>query len=124
VELNYTFYRMPNAKTVAGWKTAVPDGFTFVRKAPQRITPFARLRNVADPLRYFTDTTRPLGTKFGPVLVQLPPQLQAGSGPAQGLPAALSSRLALRIRISPAHGIDLLGERAATGDITSDLVAQ
>ena len=38
VEINYTFYRMPNAKTVAGWDAATPAGFTFVLKAPQRIT--------------------------------------------------------------------------------------
>jgi uncharacterized protein YecE (DUF72 family) len=76
VEINYTFYRMPNAKTVAGWNTAVPDGFTFVLKAPQRITHIARLRDVDDPLRYFTETIRPLGAKLGPILVQLPPNFK------------------------------------------------
>jgi uncharacterized protein YecE (DUF72 family) len=76
VEINYTFYRMPNAKTVAGWAQAVPDGFTFVLKAPQRITHFARLKDIDDPLRYFTETIRPLGPKLGPVLVQLPPNFK------------------------------------------------
>lgn len=76
VEINYTFYRMPNAKTVAVWTAAVPDGFTFVLKAPQRITHIARLRDVDDPLRYFTETIRPLGAKLGPVLVQLPPNFK------------------------------------------------
>lgn len=76
VEINYTFYRMPNAKTVAGWGQAVPDGFTFVLKAPQRITHIGRLKDVDDPLRYFTETIRPLGPKLGPVLVQLPPNFK------------------------------------------------
>jgi uncharacterized protein YecE (DUF72 family) len=76
VEINYTFYRMPNAKTVAGWAQAVPDGFTFVLKAPQRITHIGRLKDVDDPLRYFTETIRPLGPKLGPVLVQLPPNFK------------------------------------------------
>lgn len=76
VEINYTFYRMPNAKTVAGWDNTVPAGFTFVLKAPQRITHIARLRDVDDPLRYFTETIRPLGTKLGPILVQLPPNFK------------------------------------------------
>src|SRR2546425_9774991 len=58
VEINYTFYRMPNAKTVAGWDAATPPGFTFVLKAPQRITHIARLRDVDDPLRYFLETGR------------------------------------------------------------------
>lgn len=73
VEINYTFYRMPNVKTVAGWDQAVPAGFTFVLKAPQRITHIARLKDVDDPLRYFTETARPLGDKLGPILVQLAP---------------------------------------------------
>jgi uncharacterized protein YecE (DUF72 family) len=76
VEINYTFYRMPNAKTVAGWDNTVPAGFTFVLKAPQRITHIARLRDVDDPLRYFTETIRPLGPKLGPILVQLPPNFK------------------------------------------------
>jgi uncharacterized protein YecE (DUF72 family) len=76
VEINYTFYRMPNAKTVSGWNQAVPDTFTFVVKTPQRITHIARLKNVDDSLRYFTETIRPLGPKLGPILVQLPPNFK------------------------------------------------
>jgi uncharacterized protein YecE (DUF72 family) len=73
VEVNYTFYRMPNPRTVAGWTAATPAGFTFALKAPQRITHHARLVNVDEPLRYFCDTVRLLGAKLGPVLFQLPP---------------------------------------------------
>ena len=76
VEINYTFYRMPNAKTVSGWSQAVPAEFTFVLKASQRITHIGRLRNVDDPLRYFTETVRPLGDKLGPILFQLPPNFK------------------------------------------------
>ena len=76
VEVNYTFYRMPNAKAVAGWDAATPQGFTFVLKAPQRITHFARLKDIDDPLRYFLDTARKLGPKLGPVLFQLPPNFK------------------------------------------------
>src|SRR5690242_3052778 len=45
VEINYTFYRMPNAKTVSGWSQAVPDGFTFVLKTPQRDRKSTRLNS-------------------------------------------------------------------------------
>ena len=76
VEINATFYRMPNAKTVAGWATTAPAGFAYVLKAPQRITHFARLRNVDEPLRYFCDTARSLGDKLGPLLFQLPPNFK------------------------------------------------
>ena len=76
VEINYTFYRMPNAKIVAGWDAATPAGFTFILKAPQRITHIARLRDVDDPLRYFLETARKLGPKLGPILFQLPPNFK------------------------------------------------
>src|SRR5256885_9751586 len=100
VEINATFYRMPNAKTVAGWGAAAPAGFTFVLKAPQRITHFARLRGVAEPLRYFCDTARTLGDKLGPLLFQLPPNFKKAtdrlgavpSPPPAGLRAAFEFR--------------------------------
>ena len=76
VEINYTFYRMPNAKTVAGWDAATPESFIFVLKAPQRITHYARLRNVDEPLRLFLETARKLHAKLGPVLFQLPPNFK------------------------------------------------
>jgi len=76
VEINYTFYRMPSAKTVAGWDAATPDGFTFVLKAPQRITHIARLKNIDDSLRFFLETIRKLNAKLGPVLFQLPPNFK------------------------------------------------
>ncbi|TLY12801.1 MAG: DUF72 domain-containing protein, partial [Nitrospirae bacterium] len=53
VEINYTFYRMPNAKTIAGWNAETPAGFAFALKASRRITHDARLKDVDDPLRYF-----------------------------------------------------------------------
>jgi uncharacterized protein YecE (DUF72 family) len=80
VEINYTFYRTPNAKTVAGWDAATPETFTFVLKAPQRITHFARLRNIDEPLRLFIDVVRKLNAKLGSVLFQLPPNLKKDIG--------------------------------------------
>jgi hypothetical protein len=78
VEINYTFYRMPNAKTIAGWVAETPAEFSFTLKAPQRITHFARLREIDEPLRYFLDTAAGLGPKLGPVLFQLPPNFGSG----------------------------------------------
>ena len=76
VEINYTFYRMPNEKTIAGWNAATPEAFTFVLKAPQRITHFARLRNIDEPLRIFLELIRKLNAKLGAVLFQLPPNFR------------------------------------------------
>jgi len=76
VEINYTFHRMPSGKTVAGWDAATPAAFTFVLKAPQRITHFSRLRNIDDSLRFFLEIARRLGPKLGPILFQLPPNFK------------------------------------------------
>jgi uncharacterized protein YecE (DUF72 family) len=73
VEINYTFYRMPNEKILAGWNAETPDGFKLTLKAPKRITHDARLRDCADNLRYFLDTANTLGEKLGALLFQLPP---------------------------------------------------
>lgn len=73
VEINTTFYRMPTAKTIDGWAAATPEGFTFVLKAPKRITHEARLKEVGEPLGYFCEVARALGPKLGPFLFQLPP---------------------------------------------------
>jgi uncharacterized protein YecE (DUF72 family) len=80
VEVNYTFYRMPSPKTVAGWDAATPAGFVFVLKAPQRLTHVARLRDVDDALRYFLEAARRLGPKLGAVLFQLPPTFRKDLG--------------------------------------------
>jgi len=76
VEINASFYRMPSPKTVAGWGQAAPAEFTYVLKAPQRITHFARLRDIGEPLRYFCDAAQALGDRLGPLLFQLPPNFK------------------------------------------------
>lgn len=73
VEINNTFYRMPDAKMVAKWGEQVPDGFTFVLKAPQRITHQKKLVGAGDDLRLLLEAGEALGSKLGPVLFQLPP---------------------------------------------------
>ena len=73
VEINNTFYRMPEAKTLTKWAGEVPDNFTFVLKAPQRITHQKKLNDAADDVRYFFEVAASLGPKLGPVLFQLPP---------------------------------------------------
>jgi uncharacterized protein YecE (DUF72 family) len=76
VEINNTFYRMPEAKTLERWREETPEGFVFVLKAPQRITHQKKLAGAGDDVAYFLDVARSLGGKLGPVLVQLPPYLR------------------------------------------------
>jgi len=73
VEINYTFYRSPNPKILAGWSGQTPPHFRFTLKAPKRITHDAKLRDCAQSLQYFLDTAATLGPKLGILLFQLPP---------------------------------------------------
>ena len=75
-EINYTFHRIPSAKTIENWNKLTPARFQFALKAPQKITHFARLRDCADTMRYFHDVISGLGEKLGPVLFQLPPNFK------------------------------------------------
>lgn len=79
VEINYTFYRLPSAKTLAGWIPQTPDGFCFALKAAQQITHVLRLRNAESLMRAFLEGAQPLqlSGRLGPVLFQLPPSMKA-----------------------------------------------
>jgi uncharacterized protein YecE (DUF72 family) len=73
VEINYTFYRMPNEKILANWAAQVAAGFRFTLKAPRRITHDAKLVGCEDLTAAFCRVAETLGPKLGALLFQLPP---------------------------------------------------
>ncbi|MGI8821399.1 MAG: DUF72 domain-containing protein [Chthoniobacterales bacterium] len=79
-EINYSFHRIPSAKTIEGWWKATPERFKFSLKAPQKVTHFAKLRNCGDTIRYFHQVVCDLEGKLGCVLFQLPPALKKDAG--------------------------------------------
>ena len=82
VEINYTFYRMPTPKLIAGWRTQVPAEFRFTLKAPKRITHDRRLRaaDVAESLQGFITAAAELGPQLAALLFQLPPNFKKDVG--------------------------------------------
>src|SRR5262245_50649493 len=77
VEINNTFYRLPKEHVLQDWTSQVPDGFTFSIKASQRITHFARIKPECESaLQFLLKNTESLGTRLGPILFQLPPNLK------------------------------------------------
>jgi uncharacterized protein YecE (DUF72 family) len=78
VEINYTFYRMPTPKLIAGWRAQVPPEFRFTLKAPKRITHDKRLRpaDVAESLQGFITAASELGPQMAALLFQLPPNFK------------------------------------------------
>jgi len=77
VEINNTFYQMPNESVLSSWHEQVPEKFIFALKAPQLITHIKQLRNVEDEAGYLFRTLRVLGKKLGPVLFQFPKSFRA-----------------------------------------------
>jgi uncharacterized protein YecE (DUF72 family) len=76
VEINYTFYRMPNEKLVGGWAAQTPDPYRLTLKAPRRITHDSRLKNTGELVDGFCRVAATLGPKLGALLFQLPPNLK------------------------------------------------
>ena len=76
VELNNTFYRLPQRSMVESWKAQVPENFRFSVKASQRITHFKRLKEAADETKYMLETVSALEDRLGVVLYQLPPNMK------------------------------------------------
>ena len=75
VEINNTFYRMPTEKLLTQWTEQTPEEFRFTLKAPQKITHFARLKNVDENLDFFLRTARAMEARLGCILFQCPPTL-------------------------------------------------
>jgi uncharacterized protein YecE (DUF72 family) len=73
VEINSSFYRPHAARVYERWAAAVPDSFRFAVKCPKVITHERQLQNVRLPLERFLGEVAGLGSKLGPILVQLPP---------------------------------------------------
>ena len=77
VEINNTFYRLPKASVMENWAAQTPKAFRFAIKASRRITHFTRLKKeAAEPLRYLLETMGALGSKAGPILFQMPPNMK------------------------------------------------
>ena len=80
VEINNTFYRMPNQDMVAAWREQVPASFCFAIKASRRITHQKKLADVGADVAHLFDVIDVLGQTLGPVLFQLPPFLKKDLG--------------------------------------------
>ena len=76
VELNNTFYRLPQPSMVESWKAQVPDNFRFSVKASQGITHFRRLNNAGAQTRLMLKTISALEDRLGAVIFRLPEDLK------------------------------------------------
>jgi uncharacterized protein YecE (DUF72 family) len=101
VEVNASFYRLPSRETFASWREQSPPGALLAVKMSRYLTHVKRLHDPREPVSRFLEVAAGLGDRLGPVLLQLPPNLQAD-------PAALEATLSrfpvdVRIAVEPRH---------------------
>src|ERR1044072_7829332 len=73
VEVDSTFYAIPQETTINGWYAKTPENFSFSLKLPSEITHKNRLINCEVQLFNFLDRALNLRQKLGCILIQLPP---------------------------------------------------
>jgi uncharacterized protein YecE (DUF72 family) len=101
VEVNNAFYRLPEKKTFEDWCNRTPDDFIVAVKISRYLTHIKRLRDPQEPVQRFVDRAEGLGKKLGPVLLQLPPNLE---GDADLLSATLDEFPDfMKVAVEPRH---------------------
>jgi len=107
VEINATFYRLPNEAAVTRWAAIAPKGFVYAVKCWRRVTHLHKIQPaaVADA-KVFCDRITPMRRSLGPVLVQLPPSMRIDlerlDAFLKGLPKKLG-RTNLRVALEVRH---------------------
>jgi uncharacterized protein YecE (DUF72 family) len=101
VENNNAFYRLPERATFEQWRDRTPADFCMAVKASRFLTHIKRLRDPEEPVARLMDRAAGLGSRLGPVLLQLPPTLKADPD----LLAACLDRFPRRVRVAvePRH---------------------
>jgi len=108
VENNNAFYRLPKRETFEAWRERTPADFVMAVKASRFLTHIKRLKDPEEPVDRLMGVAAGLGGKLGPILLQLPPTLEAE-------PERLRRCLArfpdgVRIAVEPRHASWWSGE--------------
>jgi len=74
LELNNSFYRLPQPEAFDRWREATPPGFVFAVKASRFLTHNKKLKDPENSLDLLLPRVERLKEKLGPILFQLPPR--------------------------------------------------
>jgi len=103
VEINSCFYRPHRFATYQRWAATVPPEFRFAVKLPKVITHANRFLDVVAPLERFLGEVSGLGSKLGPVLIQLPPSFAFDEPLARSFFEELRARFDGEAVLEPRH---------------------
>jgi len=70
VEIDSTFYGIPRAKTILGWRERTPQDFHFAAKFPKLITHEKKLDRARGDAEAFVGTMQALGDKLAVLILQ------------------------------------------------------
>lgn len=123
VEVNNAFYRLPETKIFERWAAGTPSDFVFALKASRYLTHVRRLKEPREPVHRLMERARHLGSKLGPILLQLPPNLRIDLNALRVTLEAFPA--GTRVAVEPRHGswhcdqaFDLLREFGASFCLT------
>jgi len=101
VEVNNSFYRLPEADVFTRWAARTPEDFRVVVKASRYLSHVRRLREPEDAVARLMERARCLGPKLGPVLLQLPPSMLVELGRLDATLTAFGPDV--RVAVEPRH---------------------
>ena len=102
-EINSSFHRPHRPATYARWAETVPPDFRFCAKVSRNITHERRLVDAMEPFEGFLAEVAPLGTRLGPLLIQLPPSLAFDLSVADAFFGMARGRFAGPVALEPRH---------------------
>jgi uncharacterized protein YecE (DUF72 family) len=76
VELNNSYYRLPERSTFETWRRQTPENFRFSVKAPRSITLYRRLKGVGAQTKQMLDTVAALEDRLGTLLFRMPENMK------------------------------------------------
>jgi len=103
VEINSSFHRDHKGSTYARWAAVVPPNFRFSVKLARRFTHEQALRPSPDDVANLLHAIRHLGSRWGALLVQLPPKLEFDASVVREFIKLLQRGTDASIVIEPRH---------------------
>src|SRR4051795_7147032 len=91
VESNAAFYRLAERRALQGGAARTPPDFRMAVKASRYLTHILRLREPEEAVERLVEAAAGLGSKLGPVLLQLPPRFEVAAGRLDATLAAFPS---------------------------------